>query len=134
MSGRLTLSILLGALSSVIYIITGMLTGLFHAAFIYISPLIYGAALFFCLHSRDRLSVVIRCATAFLLNIVSQIIVIYGGIFPRVFMLMYPHYGEPNMGTGLGVFITFVYNSVVFLIMAVCVISAAFVHSGSADR
>ncbi len=118
------ISIVLASLSSVAFALLGMLPSLlaFYEVLIRIIPFIYGAILFFCLYTNDGKQLALRIILALLLNITYNIIEIYSGIFPYIFIWLHPNYGNPNMGDGLCVFVMQIYNLIAFVItVAICV-------------
>lgn len=113
------ISILLAALSSIAFAAAGMLPALTAPELMPMLPFIYGVILLLCLYTNDGRQLILRTVLALLLNVAYELIEIFGGIFPYIFMYLRPEYGAPNMGTGLGVFIMQIYNSIAFIIVVI---------------
>ncbi len=111
--------LLLPLISSILYIIAAILTGLNGIIVLVISSILYCVVIYYSCKSVRKLDILLKGTISFIYNLLLSCLMWKYELFYKIFVSVHSEYGSPNAGSGLGVVISLALN---FLLLFAIVI------------
>ena len=109
--------IISSVLASVTFIVSAFLASIVGNMMLIISPIGYGFILINCLKSTTKSELAIKELIIILLTAIFVFCSYHFELFSKVFIALFPSYGQPNAGSGFVVLFTIFFNSIISIIM-----------------